>query len=200
VARDLGPIVGGLIGRKGEGEKNDEVCDEAAEADQHKNESALTAHGPGERKIGEERAEQHDAEQRPAAINILHDEIVAFGQVDLVRQRKEMRAAGNQRQRSQNDRKKFEGPHPVTVPNWTRPSTQNVSQPEKFRTKVRTLAALYASAARTPSTTNCTASAASSTPSRRESTMLPVTPSSRAIGVQSKKTAAQRAATKAMTA
>ena len=33
------------------------------------------------------------------------------------------RTAGNQRQRGQNDGKKFEGPHPVTVPDWTRPLT-----------------------------------------------------------------------------
>ena len=44
-----------------------------------------------------------------------------------------MGAAGNQRQRSQNDCKKFKGFHPVTVPNWTRPLTQNAQHSEKFR-------------------------------------------------------------------
>ena len=80
VGRNLGPVVGRLVGRKGEGEENDKVGDEADRGRSAQRQSALPAHRPGERKIGEERAEQHDAEQRPAAIDVLHDEIIALGQ------------------------------------------------------------------------------------------------------------------------
>ena len=57
-----------------------------------------------------------------------------------------------------------------------------------------------ASAARTPSITYCTASAASSTPSRREATTLAVTPSNLAIRAASAKTTKQSASTATMTA
>ncbi|HET8973867.1 MAG TPA: hypothetical protein VFN63_11325 [Pseudolabrys sp.] len=85
--------------------------------------ATLPAHGPGERKICEDRSEQHDAEQRPAAVDVLHHEIIGFAEKNLVRQREQMRAERHERQCGQHDCQKFEGSHPVTVPDWTRPST-----------------------------------------------------------------------------
>src|SRR5262245_50727423 len=57
VRRNLGPVVGRLVGWKRESEENDEVRDQTAETDRNENESAPTAQRPGKREVGEQRAE-----------------------------------------------------------------------------------------------------------------------------------------------
>src|SRR5262249_13757070 len=56
---------------------------------------------------GDQRADQNDAEQAPAAVGVLHDEILLRRQVDLVGEREQMRAAWYQGKRSQREREEL---------------------------------------------------------------------------------------------
>src|SRR5262245_50956505 len=91
---DHRPIVGRLIGRIGPDEENDEREGDAKKREQGEDERrAPAAQQQCERQIGDERADQDDAEQAPAAVGALHDEILLRRLADLVRKAVTMRAA-----------------------------------------------------------------------------------------------------------
>src|SRR5262245_10612795 len=113
IVRDHRPIVGRLIGRVGPDEEDDECKTDAKKREQRENERrASTAQQQCKRQIGDQRTDQDDAEQAPAAIGVLHDEILLRRQVDLVGEREQMRAAWYQGKRGERERKElndFEG-------------------------------------------------------------------------------------------
>jgi hypothetical protein len=85
-----GPVCGRLIGRIGPEEKHHQRQCDAAESEQGQNERCTTpaAKHESQREIGDERADEDDAEQGPAAVDVLHDEILLGSEVDLVEERK----------------------------------------------------------------------------------------------------------------
>jgi hypothetical protein len=84
IVRDGRPIVGRLIGRVDPDEENDKGERNAERREQREGERrASAAQQPCERQIGEQRADQHDAEQAPAAVDVLHDEILLRPKADL---------------------------------------------------------------------------------------------------------------------
>jgi hypothetical protein len=90
------------------GEENDEREGDAKEREQRENERrAPTAQQQRQRQIGDQRADQDNAEQAPAAVDVLHDEILLRHQVDLVGEREQMRAARYQRKRGERERKEL---------------------------------------------------------------------------------------------
>ena len=61
----------------------------------------------GQSQVRRQRAEQGDAEQSPAAIDALDDEVRLLVEADLVRQLGQMRARRHQRERGQYDRQEL---------------------------------------------------------------------------------------------
>src|SRR5262245_52429950 len=110
---DHRPIVGRLIGCVDPDEENDERETDAKKREQRESERrAPAAQQQCERQIGDQRAKQDDAEQAPAPVDVLHDEILVRRQVDLVGELEQMRAARYQRKRREREREKlndFEG-------------------------------------------------------------------------------------------
>src|SRR5215471_7682515 len=113
IVRDHRPIAGRLIGRIGPDEENDEREGDAKKRQQREDERRTpTAQQHCQRQIGNQRAEQDDAEQAPAAVDALRDEILLRDEVDLVGEREQMRAARHQCKRGKRERKElndFEG-------------------------------------------------------------------------------------------
>src|SRR5262245_23416424 len=108
IVLDHRPIVGRLIGRVGPDEENDEGEGDAKKREQREDERrAPAAQQQRQRQIGDQRADQGDAEQAPAAIDVLHDEILLRRQVDLVGEREQMRAARYQRKRGEREREEL---------------------------------------------------------------------------------------------
>src|SRR5215471_14634122 len=108
IVRNHRPIVGRHIGRVGPDEEDDEREGDAKKGEQRESERrAATAQQQRQRQIGDQRADQDDAERAPAAVDILHDEILLRHQVDLVGEREQMRAARYQRKGGERERKEL---------------------------------------------------------------------------------------------
>src|SRR5256886_3842636 len=116
VIRYRRPIVGRLIGRVGPDEENDKRESNAKKPEQRQGERrALTAQQQCERKIGDQGGDQHDAEQVPAAVDVLHDEILLCPQAHFVEELKQVRTARHQCKRGKHECKElndFEGHEP----------------------------------------------------------------------------------------
>src|SRR5262249_4557984 len=100
-----GPVVGRLVGWEGPQEEDGQHQDHGTkrEQGQEKRRAAAVAQHEREDEIGDERADETDAEQIPPAVDVLHDEILLRPEIDLVAESEEVRAAGDQSERGERD-------------------------------------------------------------------------------------------------